>query len=318
MIKSLVIATFLVLCLSYTNPVQGNRDSPDPGVLYHNGVYYAVTTMGWDGHYFPIWASSTGTQFTQYGWAMPLAPAWTACCDYWAPELHIINGKFLLYYTARDKNHKLTIGAAQSDNIAGPYIDRGSPLVTNESEGVIDATVLRDGSTNYIVYKVDGNAHGHQTELWAKLLDPTGMNTLGSPKLLLKNDQEWEHGIVEGQWFIQEGGIYYLFYSGCGYASACYSVGVATSKNALGPYTKSSRNPIFKTRPNQTNKSWQGPGHCSVVKSPQGHWLMFYHAWPHNGIKTKRLMLLDQVIFKDGEVIVNDGSPSESQMPDPK
>ena len=94
---------------------------------------------------------------------MPSPPAWTACCDYWAPELHIINDKFLLYYTARDKNRRLTIGSAIASNILGPYVDRGSPLVKNESEGVIDATILRDGVRNYIVYKVDGNAHGNPT-----------------------------------------------------------------------------------------------------------------------------------------------------------
>lgn len=46
-----------------------------------------------------------------------------------------------------------------------------------------------------------------------------------------------------------------------------------------------------------SNKSWEGPGHCSVVKSPNGKWLMIYHAWPRGGINTKRLMLLDEVKF---------------------
>ena len=131
MLHSFVLFHFFVaLVVSYTNPVQGNRDSPDPGVLLHNGVYYAVTTMGWEGHYFPIWSSTTGTDFKQAGWAMPSPPAWTACCAYWAPELHIINNRFLLYYTARDKSTgRLTIGAAHADSVLGPYIDRGSPLV---------------------------------------------------------------------------------------------------------------------------------------------------------------------------------------------
>jgi GH43 family beta-xylosidase len=147
--------------------------------------------MGWDGHYFPIWKSTTGTNFTQVGWAMPTPPAWAGCCDFWAPEIHLINGKFLLYYTARDKGGKLSIGAATASSILGPYNDKGAPLVTNASEGVIDATVLKDGANFYIVYKVDGNAHGHQTEFWAALLDPTGMSTKSSPQLLLKNDQAW-------------------------------------------------------------------------------------------------------------------------------
>ena len=80
-----LLLTILALATAYTNPVQAERDSPDPGVLYYNGSYYAVTTMGWDGHYFPIWKSTTGTNFSQVGWAMPSPPEWTVCCNYWAP-----------------------------------------------------------------------------------------------------------------------------------------------------------------------------------------------------------------------------------------
>lgn len=236
MSRILLALSLAIVACSYTNPVQGQRDSPDPGVLFHQGAYYAVTTGGWDGHHFPIWKSTTATNFTQVGWVSPNAPSWTVCCDYWAPELHIINGKFLVYYTSRDQSHKLCIGAAASDSILGPYVDRGSPLVTNASEGVIDATVLKDGASNYIVYKVDGNAHGHPTEFWAALLDPTGMNLRNQPVLLMKNNQAWEHGIIEGQWFVKENNQYYLFYSGCGYANDCYAVGVAKSDHPLGPY----------------------------------------------------------------------------------
>ncbi len=67
-----------------------------------------------------------------------------------------------------------------------------------------------------------------------------------------------------------------------------------------------------------TNKSWEGPGHCSVIKSPNNEWLMFYHAWPRGKINTKRVMLLDQVKFVNGWPEVNDGSPSENTMPNPK
>ena len=39
----------------------------------------------------------------------------------------------------------------------------------------------------------------------------------------------------------------------------------------------------------------EGPGHCSVIKGVNGHWAIVYHAWPHNAIGTKRLMLLDEI-----------------------
>ena len=84
--KNIILVVFAVISVhAYVNPVQGNRDSPDPGVIYHDGAYYAVTTMGWDSKYFPIWKSITGTNFTQVGWALPNRPEWTACCDFWAP-----------------------------------------------------------------------------------------------------------------------------------------------------------------------------------------------------------------------------------------
>lgn len=133
MIKQILLFSLVILSICYTNPVQGTRDSPDPGVIYHNGAYYAVTTMGWDGHYFPIWKSTTGTNFSHVGWVLPSAASWTTCCDNWAPELHIINKKFIVYFTARDKSGRLSIGAAISDDILGPYADKGAPLVTNAS-----------------------------------------------------------------------------------------------------------------------------------------------------------------------------------------
>lgn len=90
-------------------------------------------------------------------------PSW-AVQNFWAPEIHIINHQYFVYYTARDSTGKLCIGVAWSDKPTGPYIDKGVPLLRNESEGVIDATVYQyPNGTAYLVYKVDGNAHGHPT-----------------------------------------------------------------------------------------------------------------------------------------------------------
>ena len=85
MLRNISFCALIIVVLSYTNPVQGVYDSPDPGVLYHGGAYYAVTTGGRDGHAFPIWKSDTGTNFSQVGWVFITPPPWTKCCDYWAP-----------------------------------------------------------------------------------------------------------------------------------------------------------------------------------------------------------------------------------------
>lgn len=108
---------------------------------------------------------------------------------------------------------------------------------------------------------------------------------------------------------MKENGTYYIFYSSCGYADKCYSVGVARSKNFIGPYEKHPT-PILFTRPQQTSKSWEGPGHCSVVKTLKGNFAIVYHAWPHGAIGTKRVMLVDHLTFENGWPKVGDGSPT--------
>jgi beta-xylosidase len=91
---------------------------------------------------------------------------------------------------------------------------------------------------------------------------------------LIRNTLSWEADLVEGPWFLNKDGYYYLFYSGHCYCDSTYSVGVARSKNPLGPYEK-------KGDPIRTSDSlWIGPGHCSVVPSPNGNeYVMVYHSW---------------------------------------
>ena len=90
---------------------------------------------------------------------------------------------------------------------------------------------------------------------------------------------------------------------------------MARSKYILGPYVKYN-NTILHTRSPKTDVSLEGPGHCSVIKGVNGNYAMLYHAWPHNQIGTKRLMMMDEVKW------TNDywpfiGFPSEINTPIP-
>ena len=176
----LCLANVLFLIHAYANPVQGFRDSPDPGAIFDGHYFYAATTMGWDGHYFPIWRSDDMFSWTQEGWGLLSRPSWTGCCDFWAPEIHIINHSYMLYYTARDPQGFLCIGVAQSDRPTGPYIDKGTALLKNTTEGVIDATVFQtEKGEIYLIYKTDGNAHGKPTEIFAIRLSEDGKSVVG-------------------------------------------------------------------------------------------------------------------------------------------
>ena len=88
LINIFIVASLICLInvYSYINPVQGSRDSPDPGAIYDGQFYYAATTGGWDGNWYPIWQSSNLFYWTQKGWGFPVntKPAW-ATRDFWAP-----------------------------------------------------------------------------------------------------------------------------------------------------------------------------------------------------------------------------------------
>lgn len=87
MIKILSYTILCVLVLhacAYVNPIQGARDSPDPGVVYDGQFYYAVTTGGWDGHHFPIWQSKDLFTWNQSSFIFMTKPSW-AQSDFWAP-----------------------------------------------------------------------------------------------------------------------------------------------------------------------------------------------------------------------------------------
>ena len=49
-----------------------------------------------------------------------------------------------------------------------------------------------------------------------------------------------------------------------------------------------------------------------MLKTRKGNYAIVYHAWPHNKIGTKRLMMLDEMKWdNENWPIINEGSPSE-------
>jgi len=116
-------------------------NSPDPGVLFYKGVYYAATTSGDEPNHFPIHTSVDLVTWHTSGYIFPqdskTGPKFALCHrylipnllfrwakqDYWAPEIHVVNNKFVAYFAARDDTGVLCVGAAfsMSDSPLGPY-----------------------------------------------------------------------------------------------------------------------------------------------------------------------------------------------------
>eukprot|EP01028_Stygiella_incarcerata_P002944 TRINITY_DN1562_c0_g1_i1.p1 TRINITY_DN1562_c0_g1~~TRINITY_DN1562_c0_g1_i1.p1 ORF type:complete len:368 (-),score=80.24 TRINITY_DN1562_c0_g1_i1:1013-2116(-) len=335
----------LVLCdATYENPVIPRQNCPDPGVLAYyisgSSVEFVVgTTSGNDADRFPLHTSSDLVHWKEAGFIFPRnstsAPQW-ASGDFWAPEIHAIGGRFVVYFVARHQaSNQLGIGAAVGDAPTGPFKDIGAPIVLNENVGTIDPSYVfeKESGRHYLLFKQDGNGHVPKwpSIIFIQEVDSSGLSVIGPPIDLIHNDLPWEVDIVEAPWMILHDSMYYLFYSGNGFDNAGYSVGVARSMNVTGPFVKKGA-PILHTRSSALKNErindnegaqWVGPGHCSVISlpnSPDHIWWMVYHAWAagHMGGGNPRLMLLDEVKWSnDGWPYIEGSCPSQDPEPDP-
>ncbi len=287
----------------------------DPGVLHDGNRYLVACTSGDAGDAFPIYSSPDLVNWTSIGPIFPSAqkPKW-ATGDFWAPEIHKVGAGWVAYFTARNSDGMLSIGAASATSPTGPFVDSGAPLVHDPAMGLIDATEFQDSNgAIYLLWKEDGNAVGKPTPIHGQPLAANGLALTGTASTLITNDQAWEGAVTEGPWLYAHGGSYYLFYSGNSYANASYAVGVARAASPLGPYTKATA-PIVVS-----NAAWIGPGHCSVTDGPGGDAYMVYHAWiaGHvNGPGDTRVLLDDRIVWNNGWPALP-GAPSTTSMPMP-
>jgi len=307
----------------YQNPIIPKFDNPDPGGIYVGGVYYVATTSGDAPSAFPIHGSSDLVNWTTRAYVFPKWPAWIKQ-DLWAPEIHLVNGMFIVYYAARNRDGVLCVGAAAGKNVLGPYIDRGSPLIHQASMGNIDPTFFHDQATGkqYLIWKEDGNGHNPPvpTNIWAQELTKDGLDVVGEKtSIFVNNASSWEGPLVEGPWVINYESAFYLFYSGNAYNTPRYAIGVAQSTHILGPYIRNPLNPII-----HSNSHWSGPGHCSVLRVANvGQHFFIYHSWVVNqvGPPYNRLLMLDTLRWerRDGRLwpYITDSSPSFDREPVP-
>lgn len=307
----------------YVNPVTP-FDCPDPGAIWveEDRAYYSVCTGGT----FPIRRSFNLTRWHDTGvTVLPSGKApWAGNgARNWAPEIHRVGNRFVVYFTAANAQDKLCIGAAHAETMAGPWTAMETALHCEPSLGVIDATYFQDtDGRKYLYYKPDGNAVGQPTPILVRELADDGLSFKGTPesvKTTLVNDpRSWEGGVIEAPWVVKRGDWYFLFYSGNVYDGR-YRTNVARSKTPTG---------VFEKRPGlllDNNARWVGPGHGSVVPS-NGKDLFVYHAWKAgpgvNAIapdNTGRNMLVDEIVWDDanGWPTFPTNSPSVAARPAP-
>jgi arabinan endo-1,5-alpha-L-arabinosidase len=325
---------------TYANPVL-DADFPDPTVIRAaDGQYYVYGTQGErDGATLNIQVARSPDLVTweRTSDALPVKPAWArATQDFWAPHVSEHDGRYYLYYSAkpdaalRDTTRGLCLAVATARRPEGPFVDKGEPLRCGPSFVNIDPMDFDDPRT------------GKRLLYWGSGFGPIKVQELAPDRVsfvpgsqpvelihpVATEDPTDYQRLVEGAWVIYREPWYYLFYSGdncCG-PRAHYAVMVARSRSATGPFetlaqATGAANSVILEREGY----WLAPGHNSVITDAHGDDWIVYHAVdtrqprsePTDEINTRRVMLMDRLVYVDGWPRVAGGAPSTAPQPRP-
>ncbi|MCR5155247.1 MAG: family 43 glycosylhydrolase [Butyrivibrio sp.] len=273
----------------------------DPFVTYHDGYYYYVR-MGRNDT--GIWVTKSA-ELSRIGKVEPVCVYMPSgdepTRELWAPELHFIDGKWYIYYTAgAGADHRMMVLESVSDDAQGQYVFKGK-MSPETDRWAIDQTVLElDGQLYAIWSGWDGFVDGEQRLYIAKMDSPTSIT--GDRVELSRPEFAWEVNehptINEGpEIAVSPDGTVNIVYSASGSWSDTYCLGCLTLKKGADPMEKSSwikaTKPIFEKNDSTTFST----GHACFVKSPDmKEDYLVYHAtvyagggWNGRGVRTQRV-----------------------------
>lgn len=240
----------------------------------------------------------------------------------WAPDAAYANGKYYLYFPAKDKEDVFRIGVATSPSPTGPFKAESKPIAGSMS---IDPAVFQDSDGKFYMYF--GGIWGGQLQRWAtgkydakgsktdlqqddspaispriarldksmlrfdgpvkeiKILDADGKPLLG---------KDHDRRFFEASWMHKYNGKYYFSYSTGDTHFICY----ATGDNPYGPFTYQGviLDPVI---------GWTN--HHSIVEF-NGKWYLFYHDSVLSGGKThlRSVKVMEITHQSDGSIRPHD------------
>lgn len=314
---------YLTIGRTYTNPVISFTSAADPAVIRGQDGYFYLYATQTDKYWMPIYRSKdlVNWEYQKTAFRNATKPTIPGGGAFWAPEIHYINNKYVLYFSWAkwgDGNSSYT-AVATSDSPLGDFPD-SKALITNEEFGsnVIDQYYYEDGGKKYMFF---GSFNGiFVTELTDDGLS-VKRDTSGKPTLKKKVCGN----AFEATNIYKKNGYYYLFASinNCcpsdGLQSK-YKVVVGRSKSLFGPY-------VDKSGKDMLNNSWElvlegdgqkwfGPGHnATIIQDDEGTEWMIYHSYQKTGNGVGgRLGMLDRLQWVDGWPCIKNCIPSNSDL----
>jgi hypothetical protein len=291
-----------------SKPLVTHIYTADPSAHYFNGKIYIYPSHDVDAgeafddlgshfamedyHVFSM--DSVEGEVIDHGVALQINDVPWAEKQMWAPDAAHKNGKFYLYFPAKDYDGIFRIGVAVADSPVGPFVARNEAIKGSYS---IDPAVFEDGDGSHYMYF--GGLWGGQLQRWrtgsfnagqpesptahlppnnepallprvAKLRDdmlefaevPREVQLLDeNGQLILSGDTD--RRFFEAAWMHKYNGTYYFSYSTGDTHYICY----ATGNSPYGPF--SYRGKILEPVVGWTT-------HHSICEI-DGKWYLFYH-----------------------------------------
>jgi hypothetical protein len=239
-----------------------------------------------DYHVFSM--EKVGGPIIDHGVVLDLAGVPWAEKQLWAPDAAERDGRYYLYFPARDRAGLFRIGVATSDRPCGPFVAEPEPIPGSYS---IDPCCFVDSDRQ--AYLIFGGIWGGQLQKWpGNRYDPEGeeppphksaimpriaklatdMKTFAGPVEELQildasglplRSGDHDRRYFEGPWMHRHGNTYYLSYS----TGNTHFLVYATSDQPMGPFVYAGKllDPVI---------GWTT--HHSIVQF-NGRWYLFYH-----------------------------------------
>ncbi|KAF2258004.1 Arabinanase/levansucrase/invertase [Lojkania enalia] len=242
----------------------------------------------------------------------------------WAPDAAEKNGKYYLYFPARDKEGTFRIGVAVGDEPSGPFKPEPEPI--NGSFSIDPASFVDDDGQAYLYF---GGIWGGQLQCWGtgefikakySTMEPQSGPALSAKVAKLSEDMrsfasevqdvvildeegkpidssDHDRRFFEASWMHKYKGKYYFSYSTGDTHYLAYAVG----DNPLGPFTYGGRilEPVI---------GWTT--HHSIVEF-KGKWYLFYHdSSLSGGVNHLRCVKIREIVYDDqGKIKLAEAQP---------